>query len=69
MPHTLEAYNQFSAERLKIEEREPPSKRLVNIQARNDECRARGFPPNMMVPLSGPQRSLGYFFTFGCKGL
>ncbi|GHE69980.1 hypothetical protein GCM10019059_32170 [Camelimonas fluminis] len=53
------------AKRLSIEKREPPCKRLVDLQARNDELRARGYPADDMVPLSRAQSSLGYLFTFG----
>jgi hypothetical protein len=69
MPHTSEAYKQLAASRLRLEESEPPCKRLVDLQARNDECRARGFPPDDLVPLSRWQRYLGYFATFGMARL
>lgn len=55
--------------RLRIERDEPPVKRLVDLQARNDECRARNFAPEREVPLSGWQRRFGYFFTFGMARL
>jgi len=69
MPHNRDAYHALAAGRLKIEENEPPCKRLVDLQARNDECRARGFPPSYLVPLSKWQRYFGYFFTFGMARL
>lgn len=69
MQHTRDAYAVLAAERLRLEKEEPPCKRLVDLQARNDECRARNFPPEDLVPLSGPQRFLGYFATFGMKRL
>lgn len=69
MPRTEEAYRALAAERLEIEKAEPPCKRLVDIQARNDECRARDFPPEDIVPLSRTQRFLGYFITFGMPRL
>lgn len=59
----------LSASRLLIEENEPPCKRLVDLEARNDECRARGFPPNEIVPLSAWQRRLGRYFDFGLERL
>ncbi len=62
-PRTDEAIRELTADRLKIEAREPPCKRLVDLQARNDECRARGYPK--LVPLNRWQNSLGYLFTFG----
>jgi hypothetical protein len=59
----------LSASRLLIEENEPPCKRLVDLEARNDECRARGFPPDELVPLSLWQRKLGRYFDFGLERL
>lgn len=68
-PRTREALGSLLAKRLEIERSEPPCKRLVDLQARNEECRARGFPPEDIVPLSRAQRYLGYFFTFGMSRL
>jgi hypothetical protein len=62
---TIATYGELSAVRLEIEKSEPPCKRLVDFQARNDECRAREFPPEDIIPLSLPQRWFGYFATFG----
>lgn len=64
-PRTAESYGNLVAKRLQLEEEEPPCKRLVDLQARNDECRARGFPSDDLVPLSEWQRYLGYLHTFG----
>lgn len=69
MPSTEEAYREMEAARLELEELEPPIKRLIDLEARNDECRARGFPPDDLVPLSRLQRRLGYFHTFGMPRL
>lgn len=66
---TQEEYNELLATRLEIEKLEPPCKRLIDLQARNEECRARDYPPEDIVPLSGWQRALGYFATFGMKRL
>ncbi len=55
--------------RLRIERDEPPVKRLVDLQARNDECRARDFPPGKEVPLSRWQRWFGAYATFGMERL
>ncbi len=66
---TREMLGLLSARRMEIEKLEPPCKRLVDLEARNDECRARGFPPDDLVPLSWAQRSFGYFFTFGMQRL
>lgn len=66
-PRTQDAYSQLAAERLELEKDEPPCKRLVDLQARNDECRARDFPPEDLAPLSGAQRIFGYFATFGME--
>lgn len=64
--NTEEAIRELKAERLLIEENEPPCKRFVDFEARNDECRARGFPADDFVPLRGWQRELGYYgFQFG----
>lgn len=64
-PKTQEAYAQNLTERLRVERDEPPCKRLVDLQARNDECRSRNLSPDQEVPLSDTQRALGYFITFG----
>lgn len=66
---TEKAYHALEAERLELEKAEPPCKRLVDLQARNDECRARDFPPEDLVPLTHMQRTLGYVVTFGMKRL
>lgn len=68
-PHDRHSYQKLSARRLELEKDEPPCKRLVDLQARNDECRARGFPPECEVPLSRAQRRFGYFLTFGMARL
>jgi hypothetical protein len=62
-------YRRLAAARLTIERGEMPVKRLVDLQARNDECRVRGYPPDEQVPLSKWQRRLGYYFTFGMPRL
>jgi hypothetical protein len=69
MPVTEEAYRNLAAKRLEIEKAEPPCKRLVDLAARNDECRSRDFPPEDLVPLSRLQTALGYFATFGIRRL
>jgi hypothetical protein len=51
--------------RLKIEAREPPVRRLIDLQAQNEEARSRGISPIDLVPLSPLQRVLGYVVTFG----
>ncbi|HEY1751775.1 MAG TPA: hypothetical protein VGG29_10955, partial [Caulobacteraceae bacterium] len=48
---------QASAERVRIESDEPTERRLVEIWAHNDECRARGHGADEMVPLTVLQRS------------
>ena len=57
------------AERLKIERDEPPVRRLVDLIAENEEARSRGVAERDLLPLSGPQRTLGYCFTFGLPRL
>lgn len=61
---TKEALRALKAARLLIEEGEPPCRRLVDLEARNDECRARGYSPDEIVPLSWKQRRFGRFFDF-----
>jgi hypothetical protein len=68
-PRSEECLGDLQARRLEIEKMEPPCKRLVDLQARNDECRARGLPPDEQVPLSWAQRYFGYFVTFGMQRL
>ena len=63
-PLTEASLRQLKSERLQIERGEMPVKRIVDLLARNDECRARGYPPDEQVPLSGWQRRLGYYVTF-----
>ncbi|MGB9368461.1 MAG: hypothetical protein WCE79_20865 [Xanthobacteraceae bacterium] len=62
-------FKKLMTRRYEIEREEPPVKRLIDLQARNDECRARDFPPEDIVPLSVPQRTFGYFLTFGMDRL
>jgi hypothetical protein len=57
------------AERLRIEMDEVAERRLVDIQAENDEARARGVDPKNLAPLSLPQRWFGYVATFGMSRL
>lgn len=57
------------AERLRIEAEDSSERRLVDLQAENEEARARGMPPEDLVPLSRAQRWLGYVATFGMKRL
>ncbi|SIO61501.1 hypothetical protein SAMN05443247_08846 [Bradyrhizobium erythrophlei] len=54
-------------ERLKIERDEPPVRRIIDLQAHNEECRAQGTPETDLIPLSGWQRMMGYVFTPGMK--
>jgi hypothetical protein len=57
------------AQRLKIEKDEPPVKRLVDLQAQNEEARSRGVPESKMVPLKAWQRCFGYVITIGMPRL
>lgn len=54
-------------ERLKIERDEPPVRRLIDLQAYNEECRAMGKSEADLIPLSGWQRAVGYVFTPGMR--
>jgi len=58
-----------NARRIKIEEDEPPIKRLIDITARNEELRARGYPPSDYAPVTRVQAMFGYFVTFGMSKL
>jgi chromosome condensin MukBEF ATPase and DNA-binding subunit MukB len=70
VPQTQQALRELTAERLLIEEAEPPCKRLVDLEARNDECRAQGMSPDELAPLTGPQRFFGYYgASFGMRKL
>ena len=61
---------ELTAERLLSELGEPPCKRLVDLEARNDECRARGFSPDELAPLGKLQRLFGYYgAAFGMQRL
>jgi hypothetical protein len=57
------------AERLRIEKDEPPVRRLIDLQAQNEESRSRDLAEKDMVPLTRCQRTFGYVFTFGMKPL
>lgn len=57
------------AQRLKIEEGEPPVRRLIDILAENEEHRARGVPESDLAPLSSSQRFFGYWRDFGMTRL
>jgi hypothetical protein len=59
----------LQAARLEIEEDEPPVRRLIDLQASNEECRSRGIAEDKLVPLSRLQRTFGYVFTFGMPRL
>lgn len=61
MPQTPATLRELTAERLLLEQKEPPCKRLVDLEARNDELRARDFPVEALAPLSRPQRVWGYY--------
>jgi hypothetical protein len=55
------------SERLRIEADSSEEKRLVDLQADNEEARARGVRPEDLIPLSRPQRWFGYVLTFGMR--
>jgi hypothetical protein len=58
-------YRKAASERIKIEKDEPPVRRLVELEARNEEMRSRGYSEKDMVPLGWFQRTFfGYMFTF-----
>jgi hypothetical protein len=53
--------------RLKIEADEPTERRIIDLIAQNEECRARGVELEKLLRISRLQRMLGYVFTFGLK--
>jgi hypothetical protein len=55
--------------RVKIESDEPPVKRLIDIVARNEELRSRGYAAEHFAPISRLQGIFGYFVTFGMRRL
>ena len=55
--------------RVGIESDEPPVKRLIDIVARNEELRSRGYAAENFAPVSRLQSILGYFATFGMRRL
>lgn len=57
------------SELFRIEGDDPGLRRLVELQARNEELRSRGCREEDMVPLSRAQRILGYGFTFDMRRL
>jgi hypothetical protein len=57
------------AERLRIEKDKPPVRRLIDLQAQNEECRARDLPCEDLIPLSRSQRTFGYIGTFDMRRL
>jgi hypothetical protein len=57
-------------ERVRIERDEPPVRRLVDLQAMNDEYRSRGMPEDHLIPLDRWQRLLAFYFPeFGMTRL
>lgn len=67
---TEQNYRKAVSERIKIEKDEPPVRRLIDLEARNEELRSRGYAPDDLVPLGWWQRTLlGYVFTFGMARL
>lgn len=69
-PRNNRSLSKLTTKRLEIEADEPPCKRLIDLEARNDEARARGYDPADQVPLTAAQRRLGYYFgEFGMARL
>jgi hypothetical protein len=62
---TEENLQEVRARRLMIERDEPTERRLIDLLAQNEECRSRGVSPDDLVPITMPQRVLGYVWTFG----
>ena len=55
---------QLTAERLEIEQDEPPIKRVLDVMCHNELCKAMGYDESMLSPLTGPQRVLAQFFDW-----
>lgn len=66
---TPEKLARARAERLRLEAEDSGERRLVDLQAENEESRARGVSPEELVPLSQAQRWFGYIATFGMNRL
>ena len=64
LPATEQSLQQVKVRRLELEQKEPTERRLVDLQARNEELRSRGAKEDVMVPLSWWQRGFGFVFTF-----
>ena len=62
-----ENHKKAISERIKIEKDEPPVHRLIDLDARNEEMRSRGYSAEDLVPLSWMQITFGYVFTFGME--
>ncbi|MEC5293453.1 MULTISPECIES: hypothetical protein [unclassified Aurantimonas] len=69
LPATEESLREVKIDRLELERDEPTERRLVDLQARNEELRGRGAGEDAMVPLSWWQRRFGYVFTFDLRRL
>lgn len=68
-PATSASYRWACAERIRIEKDEPPIRRLVDLQAQNEESRSLGVDPAYQIQLTRRQRIFGYIFTFGMTRL
>jgi hypothetical protein len=68
-PRTRAALQELKARRVEIEKEDDPCKRLVDLMARNDECRAQNYPSSSLVPLSWHQEFFGYWITYGMRRL
>jgi hypothetical protein len=66
-PATPDNLTRARERRLEIELDEPTERRLIDLIAQNEECRARGVAPDKLVRISRLQRMFGYVFTFGLK--
>ncbi len=69
LPANPENLAHVRAKRIEIEADETEVKRLVEIRAANDECRARGVPEAKLERLSRMQCWFGPIFTFGLPRL
>ncbi len=65
---TLENFHKIREERINIEKDKPTERRLIDLLAQNEECRARGIKdPGDLISLTRAQRYLGYIMTFGMR--
>jgi hypothetical protein len=61
--------NRLTTERLKIEEEEPPTMRILNVLCHNELVKARGLDKKHLVNVAWPLVALAHISDFGADGL